>query len=131
MNTKNVGMYIHIPFCKHKCKYCDFKSYAGKEDKINEYIKWLKYEIAEVGIGNRMDFENGQDKLAIIDTNIFIILFFFFSICSFVIFCFILANSSFISLKCVYIYYCILNSSILYHNYKIYKRGFLDFLIKT
>ena len=50
MNTKNVGMYIHIPFCKHKCKYCDFKSYAGKEDKINEYIKWLKYEIAEVGI---------------------------------------------------------------------------------
>ena len=68
MNTKNVGMYIHIPFCKHKCKYCDFKSYAGKEDKINEYIKWLKYEIAEVGIGNRMDFENGQDKLAIIDT---------------------------------------------------------------
>ena len=38
MNTKNVGMSIHIPFCKHKCKYCDFKSYAGKEDKINEYI---------------------------------------------------------------------------------------------
>ena len=68
MNTKNVGMYIHIPFCKHKCKYGDFKSCAGKEDKINEYIKWLKYEIAEVGIGNRMDFENGQDKLAIIDT---------------------------------------------------------------
>ena len=68
MNTKNVGMYIHIPFCKHKCKYCDFKSYAGKENKIKEYIKWLKYEIAEVGIGNRMDFENGQDKLAIIDT---------------------------------------------------------------
>lgn len=68
MNTKNVGMYIHIPFCKNKCKYCDFKSYAGKDDKIKEYIKWLKYEIAEVGIGNRIDYENGKDKLAIIDT---------------------------------------------------------------
>lgn len=68
MNTKNVGMYIHIPFCKHKCKYCDFKSYADRENQIKEYIKWLKYEIAQVGIGNKMDYENKLDKLAIIDT---------------------------------------------------------------
>lgn len=68
MNTKNIGIYIHIPFCKQKCRYCDFKSYAGKDDKIKEYIKWVKYELAGIGIANRADYENGIDKLAIIDT---------------------------------------------------------------
>lgn len=68
MNKKNVGIYVHIPFCKQKCRYCDFKSYVGKEDKIEEYIKWIKYELAEIGTGNRLDYESHLDKLAIINT---------------------------------------------------------------
>lgn len=68
MNTKNVGLYIHIPFCKKKCEYCDFKSYAGKENIIEEYIKWLKYELREVGKNNKIDYENNLDKLAIVNT---------------------------------------------------------------
>lgn len=68
MNTKKVGMYVHIPFCSKKCKYCDFKSYSGKEKLIEQYIKWLKYEIADVGDGNKADYENGIDDLIIIDT---------------------------------------------------------------
>ena len=68
MNTKNIGLYIHIPFCKRKCEYCDFKSYAGKEELVDEYIKWLKYEVKEVGEGNRLDYENNLDKLAIVKT---------------------------------------------------------------
>ena len=68
MNTKNVGIYVHIPFCKQKCRYCDFKSYAGKEEKVNEYIKWIKYELAGIGIANKIDYENHLDQLAIIDT---------------------------------------------------------------
>ena len=68
MNQKNVGLYIHIPFCKKKCEYCDFKSYAGKENLIDEYVKWLKYEIKEVGEGNRYDYENGRDDLAVVKT---------------------------------------------------------------
>lgn len=68
MSTKNIGIYIHIPFCKQKCRYCDFKSYAGKEEKIKEYIKWVKYELAGIGIANRADYEKGKDQLAIIDT---------------------------------------------------------------
>ncbi len=67
-NTKNIGLYIHIPFCKSKCKYCDFKSYAGKEALIEQYIKWLKYELQSVGEGNKLDFENNLDKLAIVKT---------------------------------------------------------------
>lgn len=30
-----VGLYIHVPFCRRKCSYCDFYSLAGSEDMIN------------------------------------------------------------------------------------------------
>lgn len=42
---KELGIYIHIPFCKRKCYYCDFISYANKEEKIQEYIESLQKEI--------------------------------------------------------------------------------------
>ena len=41
MNKKEIGLYIHIPFCKHKCDYCDFISFANKEEYIEEYINKL------------------------------------------------------------------------------------------
>ena len=41
-----IGLYIHIPFCKQKCKYCDFISFENCEDKIiNQYINALIEEI--------------------------------------------------------------------------------------
>ncbi|WP_244272705.1 radical SAM family heme chaperone HemW [Natronincola peptidivorans] len=40
-----MSIYIHIPFCKKKCYYCDFISYSNKEDKIQEYIDALKKEM--------------------------------------------------------------------------------------
>lgn len=68
MKNKNVGIYVHIPFCKQKCKYCDFKSYTGKEALVQEYIKWVKYELKEVGDGNKLDYEGGLDDLVVVDT---------------------------------------------------------------
>lgn len=44
---KELGLYIHIPFCKSKCYYCDFISFAGKDEKIKEYIDSLTKEISE------------------------------------------------------------------------------------
>lgn len=35
---KNLGLYIHIPFCKKKCNYCDFYS-CTNVDNIKRYIK--------------------------------------------------------------------------------------------
>ncbi len=42
---KEIGVYIHIPFCKQKCYYCDFISYANKENCMEKYINALKKEI--------------------------------------------------------------------------------------
>ena len=42
---KELGLYIHIPFCMKKCDYCDFISYSGKEDSIKEYVESVKNEI--------------------------------------------------------------------------------------
>ncbi|MBU1616303.1 MAG: radical SAM family heme chaperone HemW [Candidatus Margulisbacteria bacterium] len=39
------ALYIHLPFCKQKCNYCDFVSYAGKEELINDYVEALVKEI--------------------------------------------------------------------------------------
>jgi len=39
------GLYIHIPFCKKKCAYCDFVSYANKETLIDSYVEALVNEI--------------------------------------------------------------------------------------
>lgn len=66
MNTKNVGLYIHIPFCKQKCQYCDFNSYAGKENLIETYMKWVEFELKGVGEGNRVDYENNLDDLIVV-----------------------------------------------------------------
>lgn len=43
-----IGIYVHIPFCKQKCLYCDFISYSNKQDCIEKYIERLKKEIDDV-----------------------------------------------------------------------------------
>lgn len=40
------GLYIHIPFCRQKCFYCDFPSFAGREKKIDRYLQALEQEFA-------------------------------------------------------------------------------------
>ncbi|MBO5413295.1 MAG: hypothetical protein J6A29_03200 [Clostridia bacterium] len=42
---KELGVYVHIPFCKQKCNYCDFISYCDKNDLVEKYIEALKQEI--------------------------------------------------------------------------------------
>ena len=38
---KTLGLYLHIPFCKSKCAYCDFYSLAGADERMNPYADAL------------------------------------------------------------------------------------------
>ena len=48
---KELGIYVHIPFCKRKCAYCDFISFSGKARLIKKYVEALKREINKCKIG--------------------------------------------------------------------------------
>ncbi|MBR2054742.1 MAG: radical SAM protein, partial [Clostridia bacterium] len=41
------GLYLHIPFCKSKCAYCDFASFAGQEQYMAAYTQAVLREIRQ------------------------------------------------------------------------------------
>ncbi len=47
--TKPLGLYIHIPFCRSKCNYCDFYSVAVNEQLKRDYVKAVIREIKQWG----------------------------------------------------------------------------------
>ena len=44
---EQLGIYIHIPFCRSKCDYCDFYSLSGREDRMRDYQRALLAHIRE------------------------------------------------------------------------------------
>lgn len=42
-----LGLYIHIPFCRSKCEYCDFYSLSGREARMDDYQRALLTHVAE------------------------------------------------------------------------------------
>ena len=38
-------LYVHLPFCKHKCGYCDFNAYAGMDRLMPDYLEALEREL--------------------------------------------------------------------------------------
>ncbi|OUN29362.1 radical SAM family heme chaperone HemW [Blautia sp. An81] len=43
---KDLGLYIHIPFCVKKCAYCDFLSWKGSGEEREAYVQALEKEIS-------------------------------------------------------------------------------------
>ena len=41
--------YVHVPFCRHRCGYCDFSLVAGRDDLIDRYLEALAIELQRVG----------------------------------------------------------------------------------
>lgn len=49
-NKTPLGIYIHVPFCRSKCQYCDFYSVTSKEDKLlDRYQRAICAHIKETG----------------------------------------------------------------------------------
>ncbi|MDD6857785.1 MAG: radical SAM family heme chaperone HemW [Lachnospiraceae bacterium] len=46
MKTDKIELYIHIPFCVSKCRYCDFLSFSSDEDTVRKYTDALIREIS-------------------------------------------------------------------------------------
>ena len=47
IEVRNLAIYVHIPFCKQKCKYCDFTSFVNLESRVSQYVTALLKEIRE------------------------------------------------------------------------------------
>lgn len=50
--------YLHIPFCAHKCAFCDFAAFAGVDELEKEYCDTLMREIED-----RLSGDSGQSRL--------------------------------------------------------------------
>jgi len=43
--AKRLSLYLHVPFCALKCRYCDFNSYAGMEELVRPFVEALLAEV--------------------------------------------------------------------------------------
>jgi len=59
MRPMEYSLYLHIPFCTHRCAYCDFNTYAGQEALIPAYVDALCKEIEFVGSRLPSPFRRG------------------------------------------------------------------------
>ncbi len=48
-DKRKLGLYVHIPFCRSKCIYCDFYSLPNAEEHMKRYVKALEKHLEEVG----------------------------------------------------------------------------------
>ena len=68
MEEKDIGLYIHIPFCKSKCYYCDFVSYADMCSLEERYVKCLQKDIEKYANENNIMAKHGLEKKYIVKT---------------------------------------------------------------
>lgn len=49
--------YIHVPFCAHRCGYCDFTLIAGRDDLIGDYLQALRLELSMTGPDDAIELD--------------------------------------------------------------------------
>src|SRR6185369_4244402 len=48
-NDSPRAAYIHVPFCWHRCGYCNFTLVAGRDDLIDAYLQAIELELRSLG----------------------------------------------------------------------------------
>ncbi|MFM9170733.1 MAG: radical SAM protein, partial [Phycisphaerales bacterium] len=51
------GLYVHVPFCFHKCHYCDFYSFVDTEDRQEAFVARLEDELGALAAWVRTPLE--------------------------------------------------------------------------
>ena len=57
IKKKDLGIYIHIPFCVSKCIYCDFLSMPVNDEVKADYVRALCAEIEAFATAHREEYE--------------------------------------------------------------------------
>jgi oxygen-independent coproporphyrinogen-3 oxidase len=47
--------YIHVPFCRHRCGYCNFTLITGRDDLIGDYLRAIEIELASLHTPREVD----------------------------------------------------------------------------
>lgn len=47
--------YVHVPFCVHRCGYCDFTVIAGRDDLADDYLRAIEIELSGLGEPREID----------------------------------------------------------------------------
>jgi oxygen-independent coproporphyrinogen-3 oxidase len=47
--------YVHVPFCRHRCGYCNFTLVAGRDDLTGDYLRAIELELAALGEPHEVD----------------------------------------------------------------------------
>jgi oxygen-independent coproporphyrinogen-3 oxidase len=58
---RTISLYIHFPFCRSKCAYCDFNSVVADEGLRQRYLRALQDDITRTG--NTLTFRIGEDEV--------------------------------------------------------------------
>jgi oxygen-independent coproporphyrinogen III oxidase len=66
--TNEFGIYVHVPFCSHRCWYCDFNAYAGLDHFADAYMHALVRDV-ELGLSAPEDADLGERPVV---TSVFI-----------------------------------------------------------
>src|SRR6476661_3813716 len=53
--TSPRSAYLHVPFCVHRCGYCNFTLVAGRDDLIDSYLQAVEIELAGLGTPRQVD----------------------------------------------------------------------------
>ncbi len=48
------SVYVHVPFCQHRCGYCDFSLLTGRDDLVPKYYSSLERELFQSVLATKL-----------------------------------------------------------------------------